>query len=220
MTNTSVTRRDVVTNYRAARQAICQHLNAAVKFASGKAIKDAARRIGLLSNSTIVADCFSEMTLAFDLVVFGARADRSRAIDRYARASHFPAGSIEATVLAAMQASTFRIVQVKTRHDVAGLIVDDVFGQNELWLMDEGFEATLTDGVVLATRLVHLDPFCSTAGASVPLERNVLRDALFSLAARHKAFGPATLDDPRLPEAIYAAAIRGGAMNSIEFGSE
>ena len=41
--------------------------------------------------------------------------------------------------------------------------------------------------------------------------------ALFSLAARQQAFGPATLDSPRLPEAIYAAAIRNGAMNSIEY---
>jgi hypothetical protein len=210
----------VLTNYRAARQAICKHLNAAVKFASGKAIREAARRIGLLSNSTIVADSFSEMNLAFDLVVFGARADRSRAIDRYARASRFPAGSIDATVLAAMQASSFRIVQVKTRHDIAGLIVDDVFGQDELWLMDEGFEATLEDGRVLATRLIRLDPFCAAAGASVPLERNVLQDALFTLSTRQQGFGPQTLDSPRLPEAIYAAAIRSGAMNTIAFGSE
>jgi hypothetical protein len=221
MTDTAMTRRDVVTNYRAAREAICQHLNAAVKFASGKAIKDAARRIGLLSNSIVVADCFSEMALAFDLVVFGARADRSRAIDRYARASRFPAGSIEATVLAAMQASTFHIVQVKERHDIAGIIVDDVFRQNELWLMDEGFEATVTNGVVLAGRLVRLDPYCTTAGATVPLDRDVFQDAFYSLAAaRHQDFGAATLDDPRLPEAIYAAAIRNGAMNSIAFGGE
>lgn len=221
MANDLTTRRDALTNYRAAREAICRHLNGAVKFASGKAIKEAARKIGLVSNSTIVADCFSEMALAFDLVVFGARTDRSRAIDRYARASRFPAGSIEATVLEVMRVSKFHIIQVKARHDIAGIVVDDVFRQNELWLMDEGFEQTAENGLVLAGRLVRLGPFCATAGATVPLDRNVLQDAFYSMAtARNQDFGAATLDDPRLPEAIYAAAIRNGAMNSIAFGSE
>jgi|SRR5580658_1017099 hypothetical protein len=219
-TEISMTRDGVVARYRPIRRAIRQHLDGAVKYSSGRAIKDAARRINLLANGTIAAESFSEMTLAFDLVVFGGKPDRSRAIDRYARASHAPAGSVEATVLAAMQATTFHIIQVKTRHNIAGIVVDDVFRQKELWLMDEGFEATLTNGLVLATRLIYLDPFYSTAGVSVPLEKDILRDALFSLAVRGREFGPETLDDPRLPEAIYAAAVRSGAMSSIAFGGE
>ena len=221
MANDLATRHDALTNYRAARDAICRHLNGAMKFTSGKAIKQAARKIGLLSSSVIVADSFSEMALAFDLVVFGAATDRSRAIDRYARASRFPAGSIDATVLEAMRVSKFHIIQVKARHEIAGLVVDEVFRQDELWLMNEGFEETAEDGLVLAGRLVRLGPFCATAGATVPLDRNVLQDALYSMVvARNRDFGPKTLDDPRLPEAIYAAAIRNGAMNAIAFGSE
>lgn len=116
-----------------------------------------------------------------------------------------------------MRASRFRIVHVTTRHDLAGIIVDDLIGQNEMWLMDEGFEATANDGFLLATRLIHLDPFYAAAGTAVPLDRAILQHALLTLAARQQGFGPKTLDSPRPPEAIYAAAIRGGAMNSIEF---
>jgi hypothetical protein len=219
MTDTSITREAALAAYRPIREAICQHLNGAMKYASGKAIKEAARRIGLLSSGTIVADSSSEMNLAFDLVVFGTRPDRSRAIDRYARASHFPAGSIEATVLAALRSSTFHVVQVKTRHDIAGLVIDDVFRDRELWLMDEALAETATEGLILAARMIRAGSFWSTAGATVPLDGDTFRDAFLSMAERRHTLGPRTLDDPRLPEAIYSAAIRNGAMSAIAFGA-
>lgn len=85
--------------------------------------------------------------------------------------------------------------------------------------MDEGFEATLTDGMMLAARLIRLDPFHSTAGASVPISRYILQEALLSLAGR-RSVNPALLDNPRLPEAVYAAAIKNGATDTISFESE
>jgi hypothetical protein len=220
MSDHAMTRDDVLLHYRTCRQAIRHHLNAAIKYTSAATIKETARRIGLLSEGVIAADSFAEMTLAFDLVVFGTKAERSRAIDRYARANRSPDGSVEAIVLAALQAGTFHIVQVKGRHHIAGVVVEDVVREKEMWLMDEGFEATLTDGMVLATRLIRLDPFHSTAGASVPISRYILQDALLSLAARRGTLNAASLDDPRLPEAVYAAAIKSGAMDTISFGSE
>lgn len=50
--------------------------------------------------------------------------------------------------------------------------------------------------------------------------RSLSRHALLSLAARRGTLNPASLDDSRLPEAVYAAAIRGGAMDTINFASE
>lgn len=215
-----MTREDVLLQYRTCRQAIRHHLDAAIKYTSAAAIKEAARRIGLLSKGVIAANSFAEMTLAFDLVVFGTKAQRSRAIDRYARANRFPDGSVEAIVLAALQAETFRIIQVRGRHHVAGIVVEDVFRKEEMWLMDEGFEATLPDDLVVAARLIRLDPFYSTAGASVPISSAILQDALLSLAARRGALNPPSHDDPRLPEAVYAAAIKSGAMDTMSFESE
>jgi hypothetical protein len=217
MTTTMTTREEVLERYRPMRQSIIRHLNAALKYASGKAMMDAARRIGMLHGNTIVADSESELNLASDLAVFGGRADRSRAIDRYARANQFPAGSVDASVLAAMRTSIFRIIHFRSRHVLAGINADNVFGQDELWLMDEGFEASAENGLVLAARLVDLGPFYATAGACVPMGRDILLDAVSSLVGRRQTIAPSTLDNPRLPEAIYAAAIRGGAMSSIEF---
>ena len=125
MSEQETSREDLLTRYRGYRQAIQLHLNAAVNFLSVAMIKEASRRIGLLSANTIVADHFSEMTLALDLAVFGQKPGRSRAIDRYAQATPFPDGSVEAVTLAALRANTFRVVRVKERHPIAGLIVDD-----------------------------------------------------------------------------------------------
>jgi hypothetical protein len=215
----AMSREEALLRYRTCRQAIRRHLNAAIKYTSADAIKVTARRIGLLSEGAIAADSFAEMTLVFDLVVFGTKTERSRAIDRYARANRFPDGSVEAAVLTALQAGTFRIIQVKGRHHIAGIVVEDMFGGQEMWVMDEGFEATLTDGMMLAARLIRLDPFHSTAGASVPISRYILQEALLSLAGR-RSVNPALLDNPRLPEAVYAAAIKNGAMDTISFEGE
>jgi hypothetical protein len=216
-----LSRDDALQQYRAYRAAIRRHLGGAIKHTSAATIKEAARRIGLLSDGAIACDSPREMTMAFDLAVFGTRAGRSRAIDRYARANRFPEGSTEATVLAALQAATFHIVLASRHHHVAGVVVEDLFRKQDIWLMDEGLDATMPDGTLLAARLIRLDPFHATASASVPISRSDLRNALLSLAARRATLDPASvIDDPRLPEAIFATAIKSGAMDGISFESE
>lgn len=213
-------REALLDHYRPLRSAIQLHLNAALKCVSPSAIKEAARRIGLLTDGTIIADHFSEMVLAYDLAVFGEKPGRSRAIDRYAKTAHFPDGSPEAVCLKALQRATFRVVRVKGRHDVLGLVLDDVARKEELWLIDEGFEATLKEGLLLALRTVPLGSFHATAGAVAPIDAGIFTDAISSLAARRGKIDASILDDPRMPESVYAAAIASGAMQSMDFSDE
>jgi hypothetical protein len=220
MLDQEIGREDLLTLYRGYRQAIQLHLNAALKCVSAAAVKDAARRIGLLSNNTIVADHFSEMTLAFDLAVFGQKPGRSRAIDRYARANRFPDGSVEAVTLAAMQTNMFRVVRVNERHQTAGIIVEDIANKETLWLMDEGLDATSVEGTVLAARFICIETFHTTIGAIVPVEQDLFEDALYSLAARRGKLDLSSLNDPRLPETIYATAISHGALEYMHYAED
>jgi hypothetical protein len=220
MSEQETSREDLLTRYRGYRQAIQLHLNAAVNFLSVAMIKEASRRIGLLSANTIVADHFSEMTLALDLAVFGQKPGRSRAIDRYAQATPFPDDSVEAVTLAALRANSFRVVRVKERHPIAGLIVHDLAHREELWLMDEGLEASSHEGAGLAARLIPLETFHTTAGAIVPVAEDMFKHALHSLAARRGKLDFSALDDPRLPEALYAAAISSNAMEYMAYAED
>ena len=64
------------------------------------------------------------------------------------------------------------------RHPVAGLIVKDLFRGVEVWLVDEGLESSLPDGAALATRLYTPERFAMTAGVLVPLDLELIEDAI------------------------------------------
>jgi hypothetical protein len=210
-------RQETIDRYRHLREVAKQHVSGALKHLSKNAINDAARRVGLLSGGAIVADSFDEMTLAFDLAVLGPQHGRSRAIDRYARA-HPPApGSDEAVTLDALRHCRFRIIRVLRRHETAGLVVEDVVSHEELWLMDEGLEATAPEGAAFGSRLLHLDGFHMTAGAAVPVTGDVLEAAIASRPVWLNDAQFRFVDDPRFPEALYAAAIRHGKMQFMKF---
>jgi hypothetical protein len=210
-------RRETIDRYRRLREVAKQHVSGALKHLSKNAINDAARRVGLLSGGAIVADSFDEMTLAFDLAVLGPQHGRSRAIDRYARA-HPPApGSDEAVTLDALRHCRFRIIRVLRRHETAGLVVENVVSHEELWLMDEGLEATAPEGAAFGTRLLRLDGFHMTAGAAVPVSGDVLEAAIASQPVWLNDGQFRFVEDPRFPEALYAAAIRHGKMQLMKF---
>ena len=57
------------------------------------------------------------MYYVYDLAIYTAPADRSRAIDRYARSAKFEPQSDERLMLDAMRASQFAILLIEQRHD-------------------------------------------------------------------------------------------------------
>jgi hypothetical protein len=142
-----LSRAEVLTRYRHFREISKQHHSAALDFLSKDAIISQARRLGLAQGKTLVLGTMDDLTLAFDLTIHTAPKDRSRAIDRYARAVRLAPGSDEGLVLEAMRRARFSIIGILRRHDVAGLIVEDLFRGGEFWLVDEGLESSLPDGV-------------------------------------------------------------------------
>jgi hypothetical protein len=81
--------------------------------------------------------------------------------------------------------------------------------------MDEGMETTAPEGATFGTRLLRLDGFHMTAGAAVPVTRDVLEAAITSRPVWLNDDRLRFVDDPRFPEALYAAAIRNGKMQFI-----
>jgi hypothetical protein len=210
-------RQETIDRYRHLRTLTRQHLSGALKHLSKTAIKEAARRIGLWSAGKLVLDSPDELNLMFDVAVFDTRTGQSRALDRYARAHPPTAGSDEAVALDALQHGRFRIIRVLRRHAIAGLVVLDTVTQEELWVMDEGLETTATAGLGLGTRLLRGNGFHMTTGAAVPVTVPVLKEAIASRSAWQKESPSRFVDDPRFPEALYAAAIRQGKMQFMKF---
>ena len=167
-----ISRDEILTRYRHLRAISVRHHNGALEFLSKSALLEHARHLGLTVGKTLVAESMDELTLAIDLAVYTARPGHARAIDRYAaRAAPSQPGSDEFVVLEAMRQARFSVWRVERRHEVAGLIVQDLLRQGEAWLVDEALEQSAPEGMTMAIRLGTPDLFAMTSGIIVPVDR-------------------------------------------------
>jgi hypothetical protein len=88
-----MTRDQILERYRHLREISTGHHSGALKFLPRQALLEHAKRLGLAIGGMLVAESEAEMTLVFDLALYTAKEGRSRALDRYARATPLPPGS-------------------------------------------------------------------------------------------------------------------------------
>jgi hypothetical protein len=213
-----LSRGEVLARYRGLREISKRHHGEVLKFISGDAILHHARRLGLAHGKTLILDDTDEMNYAFDLAIHTASADRSRAIDRYARSTRLVAGSDEMLVLDAMRAARFAVLCIERRHEIAGLIATDIFRRTEVWLVDIGLEGSVPEGSVIATRLYTPERFAMTAGVNVPFDPEIVEDLAAELPRHLREKPPAAIiDDRRFAETIYRVALAGGIMERIKY---
>lgn len=211
------TRDELIARYRRMRGVSRMHHSKVLSFMSRHAVVEVARRLGLVQGKTITLDQDGDLWLAFDLAIYTAPAGRTSAIDRYARSAQLEEGSDEEVALAAMRSARFAVLVMDRRHPVAGLIVRDVFRGEEIWLLDEGLEASLTEGSGFATRYYVTDRFAMTAGVLVPCDVDLLSDALDSAPGLMRKSQAELVDDPRFAEVLYRTALARGVMENVQY---
>lgn len=210
-------RNEVLARYRHLREISKQLHLAIMKLISRDAMLRHARGLGLTAGKTLVLDSIEEISLAYDLAIYTASADRSRAVDRYARSARCEPGSDEALMLEAMCNARFSVVLVQRRHLVAGLIVKDLFRGIELWLVDEGLEISLPAGTAFATRYFAPDRFVMTSGVGVPFDDDLLELVVDSTPLLLRKSPARAIEDRRFAEAVYCAAITDGVMRGVTY---
>jgi hypothetical protein len=211
-------RDEILARYRHLRAISVHHHNGALEFLSKSALMEHARHLGLTEGKILVAESMEELTLAVDLAVDTAKPGYSRAIDRYAaRAAPFQPGSDEFVVLAAMRQARFSVWRVERRHPEAGLIVQDLLRQEEVWLVDEALEESAPEGMSLAMRLGAPKLFAMTSGMIVPVDREVMTEVLDEVLPRVRGTPDQVANDRRFATAIYRVAVAQGLMERIGF---
>ncbi|WP_354111660.1 hypothetical protein [Bradyrhizobium sp. S3.12.5] len=154
----------------------------------------------------------------YDLAIYTAPADRSRAIDRYAKSARFEAQSDERRMLEAMRASQFAILMVERRHDTVGLIATDILRNSKVWLIDVGLEHSMDSGQLFATRLLTVETFSMTAGVNVPFEIDMLEPICMMLPRRVADSKLSQVaDDRRFAEAVYKVGLADGVMDRLAY---
>lgn len=213
-----LTREDVLARYLHLREISKKLHDGALKSVSGDSLLSHARRLGLAQGKTLLFDNADEIYYVYDLAVYTAPPDRSRAIDRYARSARFEAPSDERLMLNAMLNSQFAILLIEQPHDAAGLIATDILRDFRVWLLDIGLESSMKDGQLIATRLITPGPFSMTAGVSVPFVLEMLESVCRLLPQR---VGDRKLsqiaEDRRFAEAVYKVGLAGGVMDRMRY---
>jgi hypothetical protein len=210
-----MTRDQILERYRHLRAISTDHHSGALKFHSRQALLDHAKRLGLAIGGMLVAESEVEMTLVFDLALYTAKEGRSRALDRYARATPLSPGSDAARMLEAMRHARFSVWRIKQRHETAGLIIADVLREAELWLVDEQLEASASEGLSFAGRICEPDHFAMSCGVVVPVYREMMEEVAIEMLAQQRGNPERVSQDPRFAIAIYRAAIDHGVLNNV-----
>lgn len=209
---------DILARYLHLREISKRIHEEVLKCVSTDALLNHARRLGLAQGKTLLLDDMDEMFYVYDLAVYTAPADRSRAIDRYAKSARFDAQSDEGLILDAMRRSQFAILLIEQRHDAVGLIATDILRNSKVWLLDVGIESSMDDGELIATRLITPGPFSMTAGVMVPFKIEMLESICMLLPQR---MGNSKLsriaDDRRFAEAVYKVGLADGVMDRMAY---
>jgi hypothetical protein len=210
-----MTRDQILERYRHLRAISIGHHSGAMAFVSKQAVLEHAKRVGLTTGGMLVAENEAEMTLVFDLALYTAKERRSRALDRYARATPLPPGSDAARMLEAMRHARFSVWRMKQRHETAGLIITDVLREAEVWLVDEQLEASASEGLSFAGRICEPDRFAMSCGVVVPVYREMMEEVALDMLAQRHGDPERVSQDPRFAIAIYRAAIDHGVLNNV-----
>jgi hypothetical protein len=212
------TRGDILARYLHLREISKKIHEEVLKRISGDALLNHARRLGLAQGKTLLLEDMDQMYYVYDLAIYTAPADRSRAVDRYAKSAGFEAQSDERLMLDAMRRSQFAILLIDRHHDAAGIIATDILRNSKVWLMDVGLESSLDDGQLIATRLVTPGPFSMTAGVNVPFEIEMLEPVCRLLPQK---IGNSKLsrvaEDRRFAEAVYKVALADGVVDRMGY---
>lgn len=87
---------------------------------------------------------------------------------------------------------------------------------SETWLLDEGLTFSANPGMTVASRLCSPAEFAMTCGVIVPVNVELIEDALYDSTAWLPHANPQRLaDDPRFATAIYSTATETGIMDNV-----
>jgi hypothetical protein len=212
-----MTRDEKLARYRHLREISAEQQSGALTCVARDMVMDYGRRLGVVQGRALVCESMAEMTLVIDLAVHTGKAGRSRAIDRYASRSAPELTGDEALMLRAAQAARFHVWQVERPHEGAGLLVSNVIVGGEMWLMDEGIEASCQVGDMYAARMMAVEDFVMTCGAAVPVNVTLLAAALDNMPNIAADSHEDMLNDQRFAIGIYRAAIETGTMERVRY---
>jgi hypothetical protein len=203
--------------YRRLRAINERHTAAAFESMPRQWLRDWCKRLGLFSQRRVGLATEGEKVLSAELALYSGWMGMTPFIQRYRKKIAVPEGSDEAALLDAMCGPRFCILSIENRHPVAGFLVKDLLTNQDLWLMDESMERTVTDRPGFAARLIDAGEFHMTTGSVVPLETALIAQVLLKYPNLLDGLHPEWSDNARFILNFYRSAIDSGAMQDVRY---
>ena len=159
---------DVLAAYKRLRQ-VRYDLNSTLVETLDKRAIDGASKLGLLRRGMLVFESEEEMPALMDYCIHNFRDGGRNAARKYLEESPPPPGSEERAVLTAMLKSYYSLFQVLDVARGVGVTVQDLLRGDTAFLADIGFGGTAEKGAMLAARVIPMEGFLMTSGASLPV---------------------------------------------------
>ncbi len=155
----------LVDRYRRLREIATEHQTRLAGRVLGGPAVDVAVRIGLVEDAgTVPSMELAELAPALDVTLFSKGIDGTSLAARYLDEVGGRLQGDHLTVVEALASARFSVFEVVERHPVAGVILRDLTAPGEVWLMDQGVEASVPSGYQLGLRLFQPAEFYMTTG--------------------------------------------------------
>jgi hypothetical protein len=203
-------RDEVLARYRRYRQINTDHQTFLAHRLWSGPVPGIAVRLGLVETCDELAEKeLDDMAPALDLALYARDVDGATEVQRYLAAVGADLEDDDRAVLEAMSDARFSLFEVLGGHPVAGLVLQDILTGEDVWLIDEGLEASAPEGCRLSLRVFRPGDFWMTTGAAIVLTGDGMRDAVNRChpAPRNGNLRAETVDPDGLAEALYASAI-------------
>jgi len=182
-------------------------------------LHEGARRLGMLHDETLVFDSPDKTSVLMDYCIHNFYSGGKNAAQRYLAESP-PRDSVEMTFLQAMQTAYYSILRVTDVERGVGVAVRDVLRGGTGFVVDVGFGSSAQPGWSLAGRVIPLEDFLISGGASLPINA----EAVIRIAKELKRIDPATDlcnlapdQEADLAAMVIRSCLRSGASAQIRY---
>jgi hypothetical protein len=175
------------------------------------AIKECAKKLGMLHRNTLVVSCEDEVSVLMDYCLFHFRINKVNMISRHLLMSPPAKDSIEMELLETMQKAYYSLLIVEKVFENKGVLVFDAVNKKDIFLIDLGLSISADAGMMFASHIIPIDQFYRTSGAMLPIPDSLFEDEIASIV--EKFF---TKNDVLSPaqEALFAAQVIRAALKA------
>ncbi len=207
-------RRVLFERYRQLRKISTDHQTILARRAIENVATDIAVRIGLVGHGEMVPLMdLGDLAPALDIALYSKGVDGTSLADRYLKEVGGRLTGDDLAVVEAMTDARFSVFEIIGRHPVAGVVLLDLSTGEEVWLMDQGFEATVPSGYLLALRLIQPAEFHMTTGVVAWMSDEMTWEAVNRRHPLKRTDGLLVISDrDQLAEAVYTAAVETDAV--------